>query len=86
MAGHLCFGGFLKILSLCSPRSTTNKFLCGTMFLAVNPLYDIREDDGTVGHLINCSFLFSSRSKSQCVCVKCRKISSNTAMVNFSCG
>ena len=55
MAGHLCFGGFLKILSLCSPRSTTNKFLCGTMFLAVNPLYDIREDDGTVGHLINCS-------------------------------
>ena len=25
------------------------------MFLAVNPLYDIREDDGTVGHLINCS-------------------------------
>ena len=55
MAGHLCFGAFLKILTLCSPRSTTQKFLCGTMFLAVNPLYDIREEDGTVGHLINCT-------------------------------
>lgn len=55
MAGHLCFGSFLKILTLCSPRSTTQKFLCGTMFLAVNSMYDIREDDGTVGHLVNCS-------------------------------
>ena len=55
MAGHLCFGSFLKILTLCSPRSTTQKFLCGTMFLAVNPMYDIRDDDGTVGHLVNCS-------------------------------
>ncbi len=53
--GHLCFGSFLKILSLCSPRSTTNKFLCGSMFLAVNSTYDITEDDGTVGHLANCS-------------------------------
>lgn len=25
------------------------------MFLAVNSMYDIREDDGTVGHLVNCS-------------------------------
>ena len=55
MAGHLCFGSFLKILTLCSPRSTTQKFLCGTMFLAVNSRYDIRDDDGTVGHLVNCS-------------------------------
>mgnify|MGYP005759076321 FL=1 len=60
MAGHLCFGSFLKILTLCSPRSTTQKFLCGTMFLAVNPRYDIRGDDGTVGHLINCSNNISS--------------------------
>lgn len=55
MVGHLCFGSFLKILTLCSPRSTTQKFLCGTMFLAVNPMYDIRDDDGTVAHLVNCS-------------------------------
>lgn len=25
------------------------------MFLAVNESYDIRTDDGTVGHLINCT-------------------------------
>lgn len=49
--GRYCFGAFLKVLSLCSPRSTTNKYLCGTMFLAVNESYDIRTDDGTVGHL-----------------------------------
>lgn len=53
--GLYCFGAFLKVLSLCSPRSTTNKYLCGTMFLAVNESYDIRTDDGTVGHLINCT-------------------------------
>lgn len=48
------FGAFLTVLSLCSPKSTTNKYLCGTMFLAVDPSYDISEDDGTVGHLKNC--------------------------------
>lgn len=31
-------------------------------------------------------YLFSSRSKFQCVCVKSRKISSNMAMVDFICG
>lgn len=44
--GRYCFGAFLKVLSLCSPRSTTNKYLCGTMFLAVNEsyLYEHREE------------------------------------------
>lgn len=53
--GKYCYGAFLKVLRLCSPRSTTQKFLCGTMFKAVNPSYDITEDDGAVSHLINCS-------------------------------
>ena len=50
-----CYGVLLQILQLCSPRKTTQKFLCGTMFLAVNPAYDIRDDDGIVGHLKDCS-------------------------------
>ena len=50
-----CYGILLHVLNLCSPRKTTQKFLCGTMFLSVNPSYDIRDDDGTVGHLKSCS-------------------------------
>lgn len=50
-----CYGILLHVLNLCSPRKTTQKFLCGTMFLSINPNYDIRDDDGTVGHLKNCS-------------------------------
>lgn len=50
-----CYGILLHVLNLCSPRKTTQKFLCGTMFLSINPSYDIRDDDGTVGHLKNCS-------------------------------
>ena len=53
--GRYCYGAFLTVLSLCSPRTTKNKYLCGTMFLSVNPSYDITEDDGTVGHLRNCT-------------------------------
>ena len=53
--GRYCYGAFLTVLSLCSPRSTTNKYLCGTMFLSVNSSYDIRDDDGTVAHLRNCT-------------------------------
>lgn len=52
--GRYCYGSFLKILTLCSPRATTQKYLCGTMFLVVNPIYDLRGDDGTVGHLKAC--------------------------------
>ncbi len=52
---HFCFGSFLKVLSLCSPRSTTNKFLCGNLFLAVNPSYDILNEDATVSRLISCT-------------------------------
>lgn len=52
--GRFCYGAYLKILTLLSPKATTQKYLCGTMFLAVNPDYDIREDDGTVGHLKDC--------------------------------
>ncbi len=52
--GRFCYGAYLKILTLCSPKATTQKYLCGTMFLAVNPDYDIRDDDGTVGHLKDC--------------------------------
>lgn len=52
--GQYCYGAFLKILTLCSPKTTTQKYLCGTMFLAVNPTYDIRDDDGTVAHLKAC--------------------------------
>lgn len=52
--GRYCYGAFLKILTLCSPKTTTQKYLCGTMFLVVNPAYDIRDDDGTVGHLKAC--------------------------------
>ena len=52
--GCFCYGAYLKILTLLSPKVTTQKYLCGTMFLAVNPDYDIREDDGTVGHLKDC--------------------------------
>lgn len=44
------FGAFLTVLSLCSPKSTINKYLCRTMFLAVDPSYDISEDDGTLGY------------------------------------
>lgn len=53
--GRYCYGAFLTVLSLCSPRSTTNKYLCGAMFLSVNDSYDIRDDDGTVGHIRNCT-------------------------------
>lgn len=53
--GRYCYGAFLTVLSLCSPKSTTNKYLCGTMFLSVNSSYDIIDDDGTVGHLRNCT-------------------------------
>jgi hypothetical protein len=53
--GRCCFGAFLKGLSLCSLRSATNKYLCGTMFLTVNDAYDIRTDDGTVGRLLPCT-------------------------------
>ncbi|MCD8348262.1 MAG: hypothetical protein LUD16_10030, partial [Lachnospiraceae bacterium] len=52
--GRYCYGAFLKIMTLCSPRATTQKYLCGTMFCAVNPKYDIRSDDSTVGHLKAC--------------------------------
>ena len=53
--GRYSYGAFLTVLSLCSPRSTTNKYLCGTIFLSVNPSYDILDDDGAVAHLKNCS-------------------------------
>lgn len=53
--GRYCYGAFLSVLSLCSPRATTNKYLCGTMFLSVNSCYDITEDDGAVAHLKNCT-------------------------------
>lgn len=52
--GRYCYGAFLKILTLCSPKATTQKYLCGTMFLVVNSGYDLRDDDGTVGHLKAC--------------------------------
>lgn len=52
---RFCFGVLLQILQLCSPRKTTQKFLCGTMFLAVNHYYDIREEDTIVGHLKDCT-------------------------------
>lgn len=52
---RFCFGVLLQILQLCSPRKTTQKFLCGTMFLAVNLYYDIREEDTIVGHLKDCT-------------------------------
>lgn len=58
--GRYCYGAFLTVLSLCSPRTTTNKYLCGTMFLSVNPGYDITTDDGIVGHLRNCTNNVSS--------------------------
>lgn len=53
--GRYCYGAFLSVLSLCSPRSTTNKYLCGTMFLSVNGTYDIRNEDAIVGHIRNCT-------------------------------
>lgn len=48
------YGVLLQVLTLCSPRKTTQKFLCGSMFLSVNPNYDLTEDDGTVGHIKRC--------------------------------
>lgn len=53
--GNYSYGSFLKILTLCSPRQTTQKYLCGKMFLAVNPKYNISGDDSLVSHLIDCS-------------------------------
>lgn len=57
---RFCFGVLLQILQLCSPRKTTQKFLCGTMFLSVNQYYDIREEDTIVGHLKDCTREISS--------------------------
>lgn len=55
LLGKFCFGSFLKVLTLCSPRKTTQKYLCGKMFLSINSNYDITTDDDTVSHLKNCS-------------------------------
>lgn len=73
--GRYCYGAFLTVLSLCSPRTTTNKYLCGTMFLSVNSGYDITADDGTVGHLRNCTNNVSSLVTDNIVYVDARKIS-----------
>ena len=48
------YGVILQVLTLCSPKKTTQKFLCGNIFLSVNPNYDLTEDDGTVGHIKRC--------------------------------
>jgi hypothetical protein len=50
----LCFGSFMTVLKLCKPKSVTQKFLCGTVLLSVAPLYDIRNEDGTVHDLLIC--------------------------------
>lgn len=52
--GRYCFGAFLKVLKLCSPKSATQKNMCGTMFMSINSQYDIRTDDSTVSRLLSC--------------------------------
>lgn len=49
-----CFGTFLKLLCICSPKKTTQKKLCGTMFLMIDDTYDICDDDPTVSKLKAC--------------------------------
>ncbi len=49
------FGILLHVLNLFSPKKTTQKYLCSRMFLAVNPNYDISDDDATVSHLKTCT-------------------------------
>lgn len=48
----LCFGSLMTVLLRCKASSTTQKSLCGTMLLSVNPDYDIRTDDGTTSALV----------------------------------
>jgi len=47
----LCFGAYLKVLIICSPKRTFQKYLCGTLLLSIDPTYDIREEDGTTSDL-----------------------------------
>ena len=54
------YGVLLQVLKLCSPKKTTQKFLCGNIFLSVNPQYDITNDDGTVAHIKRCDRELSS--------------------------
>ena len=49
---HFCFGAYTRILLSCAPSSVKNKFLCGTLLLGLDPLYDIREDDDSVSHIL----------------------------------
>lgn len=49
---HFCFGAYTRILLSCAPRSVKNKFLCGTLLLSLDSMYDIREDDDSVSHIL----------------------------------
>lgn len=48
----LCFGSFVTVLVHCKPKRTTQKKLCGTILLSINPEYDIRDEDGTTSGLV----------------------------------
>ena len=52
---RFCFGVMLQVLQLCSPKKTTQKYLCGTMLQSVNEKYNITSEDQTAGHLKDCS-------------------------------
>ena len=53
---RLCFGSFIKVFTSCKSASgKSQKNICGTVILSVNPInYDLRTDDGTTSDLANC--------------------------------
>lgn len=48
----LCFGSFLAVLVKCKAHSTSQKKLCGTMLLSINPFDDRQTDDGFASALV----------------------------------
>ncbi|MDD3415952.1 MAG: hypothetical protein PHY47_18440 [Lachnospiraceae bacterium] len=48
----LCFGTLITILKICKVKSISQKWLCGSILLSIEPNYDIRDDDGTTSDLV----------------------------------
>jgi hypothetical protein len=49
----LCFGSFATVLVKCKAgRRVTQKYLCGTIFKSVAPLYDVTTDDRTTSDTV----------------------------------
>lgn len=50
----LCYGVFVKFLTLCGAANVTQKAINGTLLLSIDSRYDIRDDDHTASLLTNC--------------------------------